>query len=318
MAGYHRSSSRSSPHISSFLQQLLLHSPSLFVLIAGVVVLLLFCFIALPSSPPLLSRLFTSSEMADPTSASSLLAVNICLLPPPGHPIYERAHRLQSVILSSYPSEYTFSSTRFAHVTLVQTYIEASALPALLTALKEELGTSGGGGTATHSSLGSLTLTTKSDLVAGPMQDGLFVPSIAIVPSPDLMALHSRAMGVARRFRVPSSSPLLQSVEVKRAAFYREAHEEAIGMPIIDYIGQFEEKSAGERYYPHVSLGVVDEPALKALQRHEEDNHKKGSEQQGEGQGWSVESVFVFQLGDWGTVRKRLGDIPLHTTTAGQ
>ena len=308
MSAYHRSPPRLSPPLSSFLQRLHLHSPLLFVLIAVLVVLIVFCSIAFPSRPSLLPSLSSPSDMADSSSASPLLALNICLLPPPGHPIYERAHRLQSLLLSSFPSDYSFSSTRFAHVTLVQAYIEATALPALVAALKEEV-------SAREASSGEapLTVTMKSDLVGGSQQEGLFVPSIAIAPSPQLLSLHSRVMAVVRRFRVPSSSPLLQSVEGRRAAFYREAHEGPIGMPIVDYVGHFEEKSAGDRYYPHVSLGVVDETTLKALQAEEE--HRKDTHK-GEGEGWTVENVFVFQLGNWGTVRKRLDDFPLPSSTA--
>ena len=88
-------------------------------------------------------------------------------------------------------------------------------------------------------------------------------------------------------------------------------------MPIIDYVAQFEDKSGGSRYYPHVSLGVVDDAALQTLLTAEEEGQTERSHT-GEGDGWAVESVFVFQLGDWGTVRKRLHDIPLHSTTAGK
>ena len=150
--------------------------------------------------------------MSDVSSPSPLLAVNICLLPPPGHPIYERAHRLQSLMLSSYPSDYRFSSTRFAHVTLVQSYVDTAALPALIAALKEEV--SGGESGA------ALTLTARSDIVAGPIQEGHFVPSIAISPSSASAVPPLPRDGSRPSIPTSSSSPLLQSVEAKRAAFY--------------------------------------------------------------------------------------------------
>ena len=288
---------------SSLSQRLLLDFPLLVLLIVGVAFVLLFLSFSSLSSLSTWSSVSKSSSMS--RSSSQLLAINICLLPPSSHPIYKRAHRLQSLMQSAYPSEYVFSSTRYAHVTLVQSYIERSSLPSVLAAVKAALTQ----WTAAH---GPLTLTMKRDLVPGPVQEGMLVPSIATPPTPSLESLHSALVAAVHPFRVPSSTPVLASLEERKAAFYREAGEVEIGRSIVDYVVGFEERSAGPKYYPHVSLGVVDEASwLKVLQAEAEAEKNAGQTEAQLNEGWTVDRVHVFQLGDWGTVRQQLEELPL-------
>ena len=303
MAGY-RSPTKRPLLTSSLLQRTLEGDPSpLLIILVAALVLVSLCFYFTSSSVSTSSTLSTPSVMSVMSgSSSSLLAINVCLLPPPSHAIYQRAHRLQAVMQSVYPSEYAFSSTRYAHVTLVQSYIERTSLPQLLAALRAEL-------SGVESSQSPLALSMKPELVPGPVQEGMLVPSIAITPSPALQRLHSRLLAAMQPFRVPSSSLAMASVEERKAAFYREAGEVEIGQSIVDYVGQFEERSANARYYPHVSLGVVGEAAWTAVVRAEAETG--GQWPADNSDPWTVDRVSVFQLGDWGTVRKQLEELPI-------
>ena len=300
MLGY-RSAARPSS-LSHVLHQLHLTSPLPYLLLAAVV-LLLFLLSSNPSSP-LFSTLSSPSSMTDlspaPSSSSSLvLAINICLLPPPSHPIYQRAHALQPLLLSLYPSDYVFSPTRHAHVTVVQAYIQRASLPSLLAALQSNLSPPSA----------PLTLHMQPELVPGPPFRGLHVPSIAIIPTLSLSSLHGRVLDLVKPFMLADdgTSPLMTDSN-RRAAFFRQQGEADIGQAIIDYVGKFEEKSARAAYYPHVSLGLVDEEHAEAMMQGDREQRR---ERQWSDEPWTVDRLSIFQLGDWGTVRQRLHELPL-------
>ena len=313
MAGYRSSPPRPSGAslLSHTLHQLHLTSPLPYVLLAAAVLLLLI-LLTLFSPSHLASPFITLSSppsMTDPLfPPSPLLAINICLLPPPLHSIYQRAHALQPLLQSLYPSSYVFSSTRFAHVTVVQAYIERSSLPSLLTALTAQL----------HSHPNPphtpLTLRMRRELVPGGPSEGLYVPSIAIDLTPALSSLHQRVMEAVRPFRVSDASSPLMSEGAKRGAFYREDGEAPVCATIVEYVGHFEERSAGERYYPHVSLGLLDEAHVGELGRVEREQLQRTATTDGGDafeQPWTVERLSIFQLGDWGTVRRQLHEVEL-------
>ena len=299
------SSSSSLSLLSAALRRMQLRRFSLVpkLVVAALLLALLYLSSRWPSSP---FSAFSTASSSMSSASSELLAINVCLLPPPSHPISVRAHSVQAHILALHPSEYVFSSTRFAHVTVVQAFILRADLPALLAALKADL--------AGRPPPAPLALRMEKELVPGAAMAGLYVPSIAIAPSPALSALHARVLAAVRSFRVSTASPALSleddgAVAGMRAAFYREAHEEAIGQGIVQYVRTFEERSAGERYYPHVSVGVLDAAALAALQ--ERERHSGGEALNDSVEPWTADRLHVLQLGDWGTVRQRLDEIAL-------
>ena len=233
------------------------------------------------------------------TTTSSILALNLCLLPPPTSTVYRLAHSLNDAMHKLDSNSFVFSSTRYAHVTVVQCYIESHQLPALLHDLQAFLTS------PATSSFNPLHLSV-GDLSTGPLQEGRYVPSLAIPPTNHLTTLHTHLLSITNPYTLHTPPPnhLLQP------AFYTDATAPTIDNGTTEWVATFRENAAFGKYFPHVTLGTCacSEGELQGIQKQREQALNGGSGGGG-GEEWVVDRLYVFQLGNTGTVRKQLAEI---------
>ena len=257
-----------------------------------------YCSLVLPATLSMTSSAPASSSSSD--SAQQIVAVNVCLLPPASHPLHERAVRYNELLHSLFPSSFLFSLTRRPHVTLVQAFVLTSSLPALVAVITA----------AVSSPSPSLAVSLRgSELAAGPLQEGVYVPSIAIERTPELQRLHSLVLAAVHPFRVSASQSSAASL---RSSFYREEGEADINDSTLQWVDRFELNSAEQRYFPHITIGTASEEALQKLRQQEaEEKTASGGQSAQSEAGWTVNRVSVFQLGNSGTVRKQMHEIAM-------
>ena len=240
------------------------------------------------------------------TTTSPILALNLCLLPPPSSTAYRLAHLLNSAMHQLDARSFLYSDTRHAHVTVVQCYIHADQLPALLHDL-QSLVTS-----PTAASFTPLHLTV-GDLATGPIQEGRYVPSLAIPHTPQLTALHTHLLTTAEPYTLTTPPPNHQL----QTAFYTDHTAPVIDNGTTDWVATFRTNAAYAHYFPHVTLGTCEcgEEELQGIQKRKEEAMASGSSGSGSGGGgvggeeWVADRLYVFQLGNSGTVRKQLAEI---------
>ena len=238
-----------------------------------------------------------TTNTVNPTD-SAILALNLCLLPPPSSTVYRLSHLLNDQMHKLDSHSFLYSDTRHAHVTVVQCYIDSAQLPALLRDLEASLPSS------TTTSFTPLHLR-AGDLASGPLQEGRYVPSLAIPPTQQLTAFHTKLLSIAEPYTLSNPSP---NAELQ-SAFYTDSSAPVIDSGTTDWVATFRTNAAYERYFPHVTLGTCacSESELQGIQKRKEEA-LSGSGGVG-GEEWLVDRLYVFQLGNTGTVRKQLAVI---------
>lgn len=241
----------------------------------------------------------TTITTVTPTTASPILALNLCLLPPPSSTVYRLSHQLNGAMHELDSHSFLFSDTRHAHVTVVQCYIDSSQLSALLHDLQSFL---------TSSATASFTplQLTVGDLAGGPLQEGRYVPSLAIPPTDKLTAFHAQLLSVAEPYTLSNPPPNAQL----QSAFYTDHTAPRVDDGTTDWVATFRTNAAYDKYFPHVTLGTCEcsETELQGIQKQKVEA-MNGSGGGVGGEQWLVDRLYVFQLGNTGTVRKQLAEI---------
>ena len=241
-------------------------------------------------TPPAATTTTTTTTDSPPT----ILALNLCLLPPPTTTVYHLSHTLNHRLHTLDNQSFLYSATRHAHVTVVQCYIHSTQLPALLHDLQSFLTSSA------TSSFTPLHLT-AGDLAPGPLQAGRYVPSLAIPPTAQLTALHTQLLSIAQPYTLSSLPPNHEL----QSAFYTDSSAAMIDVGTTEWVATFRSNAAYQHYFPHVTLGTCSESELPGIQTQKEEAMSSSS---GGGE-WVADRLYVFQLGNTGTVRKQLAEI---------
>ena len=239
------------------------------------------------------------------TTDSPILALNLCLLPPPSSTVYRLSHLLNERMHALDSGSFVYSATRHAHVTVVQCYVESARLPALLHDLQSFLASSA---TASFTPMHL----TAGDLSTGPLQEGRYVPSLAIPPTEQLTAFHTQLLAIAEPHTLSNPPPNTQL----QSAFYTDDTAPLIDDGTSDWVATFRTNAAFGKYFPHVTLGTCacTEAELQTIQQ-QKVQAMASSTGGGSGSGsvggdeWVVNRLYVFQLGNTGTVRKQLAEI---------
>lgn len=239
----------------------------------------------------------TTSTDVMPDANAPILALNLCLLPPPSSTVYRLSHLLNGAMRQLDNKSFAYSDTRYAHVTVVQLYIDSTQLPALLHDLQAFL-------TSSATSAFTPLHLTVGDLATGPIQEGRYIPSLAIPPTDKLTALHTQLLSVAEQYTladVPDNAEL-------QSAFHRDDTAPVIDEGTTSWVDSFRDNAAFERYFPHVTLGTCEcsETELQGIQKRKVEAMSGGGVG---GEEWIADRLYVFQLGNSGTVRKQLAEL---------
>lgn len=210
-----------------------------------------------------------------PAGHGEAIAINVLVKPDAA--LAARALALNARLRVAYPAGFALGEGHAPHLTVLQRYVRRAELDAALAAVARVVA---------RSSVPGATLQ-ATGLYAAPFA-GLGMAAIRVAPSPALLALQADLVAALAPFTVASAGP---------EAFAPEPGGAPVNEATVAYVRDFVPRSSGVRYVPHVTVGVgaadavatiVAAPFAPAAFR--------------------AERVAVFQLGDFGTARRRLWD----------
>jgi len=224
----------------------------------------------------------------------SSIAIDIVLLVP--NEVAHKSRLANERLVQSLPSGFRFDDTHIPHITLLQSY-----LPRDLVVVPDGV---------VHQKLKRIVQETLSNrplllhvtgISTGPaFAPNTFLPSFAVQRSVPLDALHSAISRALREhYYLPEPSDFKSYFFVDDNERQQSANPINVGTS--NWVKYFEEVSF-ERYFPHVTLGAGTQEAVNAL------THDRSLNQPFD---FVANRLAVCQLGNFGTCRKILYEIPL-------
>lgn len=214
-----------------------------------------------------------SARAAPSVVPDAVIAIDVLIDPDPAM----RAHAVaaNARLLKSFPKGFTFDATHHPHLTFLQTYVRVSALASVYAAVGKVL-------TEEHPESWKLT---AYGYDAGPW-DGVKLAGIQVHRTDDLVRLQSKLLEAIAPFTAKSGTA---------DAFFTTKSDPKVEPRIIDYVAEYASNGTGPKYKPHVTIGVASEESAGTLLAEKFDPFV-----------WSPAGVSVYQLGSFGTARKRL------------
>jgi hypothetical protein len=206
---------------------------------------------------------------------NKLIAIDVLL--EPDRTMTDRSRVINARLRENYPSGYELDAAHVPHVTLLQRFVRAKDLNAVITAITKVL---------VAEQPTEMKLTTKSlDYV---MFAGLAVTVLVVDRASELVRLHYKITDAVAPFSVSGGTA---------AAFIGA---KAIA-ETVDWVETFVPKASGENYLPHVTAGVATETFLKQLKA-----------APFEPLTFKADGVAVYHVGNFGTAAKKLWEYSLH------
>jgi 2'-5' RNA ligase len=204
---------------------------------------------------------------------NQIIAIDIAL--EPDATMVQRAKADNTRLLKAFPKGFALDATHNAHVTLLQRYVHTADLDRIYDAADKVL--------ADERPLGWKLKAFKYYYIRTPP---LGLAGIVVQPTDDLRRLQQKLVDAIAPFAVKTGTA---------AAFYTTPEERDVSKPTIDYVATFVPIATGEKFNPHVTIGVGTEVYLKEMLAKPFDAFT-----------FSPAGASVYQLGDFGTARKEL------------
>ena len=182
-------------------------------------------------------------------------------------------------LLMSFPKGFALDETHHPHVTMLQQFVHTADLDKVFSAPNEVLA---------KEKPASWTLKAFKYYYIPSPPVGL--AGIVVEPTEDLHRLQDELIKAIEPYTVKTGTP---------AAFFSEDGGHDIQKSLIEYVSHFVTIAAGQRFNPHVTIGVGTETYLNNLLAEPFDSFT-----------FSPTGASVYQLGTFGTARKELKALP--------
>lgn len=200
-------------------------------------------------------------------------AIDIAL--EPDATMVQHAMAANARLRASFPKGFALDETHHPHVSLLQQFVRTDDLDKVFAAANAVMA---------KEKPATWTLTAfKYYYIPSPP---LGLAGIVVRPTEDLHRLQDELIAAVRPFTVKTGSP---------AAFFSDEGGRDIQKSLIDYVANFVTDAAGERFNPHVTIGVGTEEYLNKLLAEPFAPFT-----------FSPAGASVYQLGSFGTARKEL------------
>lgn len=203
-----------------------------------------------------------------------ITAINIAL--DPDATMIRHAEAANARLLKDYPKGFAFDASHRPHITLLQRYVSTENLDQIYTAVGKVIT---GVEVADWKLKASRYYLTLSGNNRG-------ILSFIIEPTDDLLQLQQKLIDAVAPFTVKTGTA---------AAFFTTADNPNINPSTIDYVAGFIPNQTGSHFDPHLTLGVASEDYLKGM-----------IAEPFEAFTFSPAGMSVYQLGNFGTARKKL------------
>jgi 2'-5' RNA ligase len=205
-------------------------------------------------------------------------AIDIAL--EPDATMLQHANDANARLLKSFPKGFALDGTHHPHVTMLQQFVRTDGLDKVF---------------ATVSAILAKERPTSWTLKAFKYY---YIPSppvglagIVVEPTEDLRRLQRELIKAVEPYTVKTGTA---------SAFFSEDGGRDIQKSLIEYVTHFTTIAAGERFNPHVTIGVGTETYLNKMLAEPFDSFT-----------FSATGASVYQLGSFGTARKELKALPL-------
>jgi hypothetical protein len=209
------------------------------------------------------------------TAMTDTIAIDILIEPDAA--MIEHAKDVNAELRGNYPDGFSLDPAHSPHVTLVQRYVRAEDLNAVAAAVTQ----------AVHAGP-SLPLHLKAEGYSSIDAPGIGLVNYRVERTPDLVDLENRVVSAVQPFAVSGGT----------GEAFAHAGGEEINDLTIKYVEAFVPAASGEKYAPHVSLGVGKTDYVESM--------KKAPFEPFAFDGLNI---AIYQLGNLGTAQKRLWDL---------
>jgi 2'-5' RNA ligase len=203
----------------------------------------------------------------------SITAINIAL--DPGAAMVRYAEAANARLLKDYPQGFALDATHRPHITLLQRFVSTENLGNIYVAVGKVL---------TDVEVGDWKLK-ASNFYYTPWKDK-GVGIIAVEPAAVLLKLQQKLIDAVAPFTVETGTA---------EAFFTTPDDSHINPTTIDYVAAFIPNQSGKNFHPHVTLGIASQDYVKEI-----------AAEPFEAFTFSPAGVSVYQLGNFGTARKKL------------
>lgn len=215
-------------------------------------------------------------EGAKPLSAteqSPVTAIDILL--EPDQTMIEHAVAANERLLKAFPKGFALGKTHAPHISTLQRYVKTADLDKVYEAVAKVLAEE-------KPTIWKLKAYKYYYL---PWKD-LGLAGIVIEPTDDLVRYQQKLIDAVTPFTVATGTA---------AAFVTTKEDPDINQPTIDYVATFVPSESGEKFNPHVTIGVAPQYYLKGML---DENFEAFT--------FSPMGVSVYHLGNFGTAREKL------------
>ncbi|MGJ0483585.1 MAG: hypothetical protein ACR65R_03495 [Methylomicrobium sp.] len=207
------------------------------------------------------------------TQQKPITAINIAL--DPDTTMIRHAETANGRLLKDYPNGFAFDASHRPHITLLQRYVLTENLDKIYNAV---------GKVITGVQVADWKLKASRYYFTPWNNQGILI--LIVEPTDDLLKLQLKLIDAIAPFTVKTGTA---------AAFFITADDRNINPSTIEYVAGFIPNQTGSNFHPHVTLGVASEDYLKGM-----------IAEPFEAFTFSPAGVSVYQLGNFGTARKKL------------
>jgi hypothetical protein len=202
-----------------------------------------------------------------------VVAINVLAIP--DESMRDDARRLNERLRHDQPGSFAFDESHVAHISILQRFVTAKDLPQIYSAVERVL--------SKHPLVGKRLAATG--LEHSRWEDADIV-SITVEKNEALRRMQTDLIEALRPYTAPSGG---------RDAFVTSPGPGDIDGQTIQYVTSFEQKQVGERFKPHITVGLADSRTAQQLQS--ELTAPKT---------FTIGAIAIYQLGNVGTARKQL------------
>lgn len=207
---------------------------------------------------------------------SPITAINIAF--DPDAMMTQHAEAANARLLDDYPKGFALDASHRPHITILQRYVRTADLEKIYAAVREIL---------TNEKVDDWKL--KAFKYHYSSWENLGLVSIVLEPTDDLLELQRKLIDVIAPFTVKTGTA---------RAFFTTPEEPDINQSTIDYVATFIPKQTGKNFNPHITIGLASTDRLKEMLAEPFDIIA-----------FSPERLSVYQLGNFGTARKKLKEL---------
>ncbi len=208
--------------------------------------------------------------------SEEVIAIDVLLLP--DDQANQFSTNINTKLREQYPQGYALDAKHNPHITLLQRYVRVADLPAVETAIQKVL---------MGQDITKLLLKATSFYPAPSGAQGLLL--LEIDPTEELKSLQAKVIAAVQPYSVKGGTA---------AAFVKDTGE-LINQFTIDFVEGFITKASGDKFLPHITLGLAPMDYLAGLKS-----------QPFPGFSFKATHLAIFHLGNFGTAREKLWVLP--------